>query len=424
MNNRPMKPNIRSEINPLRLVITHRPGNEHEYITPSNLNEKVEVDKGFIDNQDYLLFDDIIYVPDASKEHDSLYNILHHFTDGNCYEFTDLLNVIINDFDVKEKLLNECILLEKELYGNTINIELLLSLDNKQLIETLLSGYIRNNQVLKYPIPNLIFTRDIAVCIGQTILITWSKKHVRRRENILAKYIFENFKPFHSLSVYDFHSKHPDLSIEGGDILIFDDKRICIGLSERTPLESVIKITPLLYAEGFEKIIAIDLPKKRALMHLDTIFTRISNNEVLVFPPILDKSYREHLNRTYLFKNNSTKPELINENFLNVLNNEGVKINLIKCGSSSTLIQESEQWTDGANAFTLSPGKIIGYDCNTHTLEELKQSGYKIISSNDYINNYSKYNKSKNKFIITLKGSELLKGRGGPRCLTLPLFRL
>ena len=416
-----MQSNIQSEIDPIRLVITHKPGYEHEFITPSNLKEKANGINGPIFNPDYLLFDDLIYVEKAVKEHEELYNILHYFTDGNCYEFIDILKVVISDNNIKNNLIDECINLEKDLYNNQIDRKLLIKLEISDLIKVLLSGYNKNTKIFNYPIPNLIFTRDIAVCVGKTILITWSKKDVRKRENILAKYLFSYYPAFSEMNIYDFHSNHPDLSIEGGDILVFDEKRICIGVSERTPIESINKLASLFFNEGFRTIIAIELPKKRALMHLDTIFTRINNKEVLVFPPILDS---KHLNTIYLYKNNNPEPKKIIKDLLTVLEDDGIKNTFIKCGSDSKIMQEREQWTDGANAFTLSPGKIIGYDCNTYTIEELQNAGYTAITSEEYINDYKEFNESSEKFIITLKGSELSRGRGGPRCLTLPIFRI
>ncbi len=415
MNNR-----IYSEVSPLRLVITHKPGIEHSFITPDNIKEKIQINGVLKDNPNFLLFDDIIQLKNAQKEHKEFHAILHSFTDGNTYEFSDLLTHIMRNNSIKKNLINECIEFELKNYNNFIDFKELIKLESKLLVEALISGYLKNKQIFTYPIPNLIFTRDIAVVIGKTLLITWNKKNVRNRENILSKYVFSNFKGFKGMNIYDFHEKHPNLSIEGGDILILDKQRVCIGISERTTIESIRKISKLIFNQGFKSIFAINLPKKRAYMHLDTVFTLTSENEALIYPPFLNDNT---IGEIHIFKKNNDH-FISNKNLIDTLKNDGLELKPIFCGGNSTIMQNREQWTDGANAFTLEPGKIICYQCNEYTIKELSENNYEIITSKSYLNNYEFYNKSKDKFVITLDSSELVRGRGGPRCLTLPILRI
>jgi len=415
MNNK-----IYSEVSPLRLVITHKPGIEHTFITPNNIKEKIQVNGELKDNPNFLLFDDIIQLKNAQKEHEEFHSILHSFTDGNTYEFSDLLIYIMKDESIKKNLINECIELESKDYNNFIDFEQLIKLESKLLVEALISGYLKNEKIFTYPIPNLIFTRDIAVVIGKTLLITWNKKNVRNRENILSKYVFSNFKGFKDMNIYDFHEKHPDLSIEGGDILILDKHRVCIGISERTTIKSIKKISKLIFNQGFKSIFAVNLPKKRTYMHLDTVFTLTSENEALIYPPFLNEDTNTEI---HIFKKNNDH-FISNKNLINTLKNDGLELKPIFCGGNSRIMQNREQWTDGANAFSLEPGKIICYRCNEYTIKELSKNNYEIITSKSYIDNYEIYNKSKNKFVITLDSSELVRGRGGPRCLTLPILRI
>ena len=171
-----MQYKVQSEIGPLRLVITHKPGIEHQYVTPNNLIEKIQEKNALIDNPNYLLFDDIIQVNKAQQEHQELYDILHYFTDGNCYEFIDILKVVLENNSLKNQLIDECCLLEEEIYKNVVDKNILHNIDNSTFINVLLSGYYKEQKIFTHPIPNLIFTRDISVCIGNTILITWKKR--------------------------------------------------------------------------------------------------------------------------------------------------------------------------------------------------------------------------------------------------------
>jgi len=415
-----MSNQIFSEVNPVKFIIVHKPGKEHTFITPKNISEKIEINGKSNDNPDFLLFDDIIQIKKAQNEHNQFVKILNHFTNGNTYDFIDLLNDIIKDNSIKENLLKECIENELKTYDNSINIKDFENINSQQLTETLITGYLNNNKIFSHPVPNLIFTRDIAVLIGKRLLITWNKKEVRNRENILSKYVFSHFIKFNNLKLYDFNKYYPELSIEGGDILILDQERVCIGVSERTPLESIIKINKLIFDEGFKTVFAINLPKKRTYMHLDTVFTLISKNEALIYPPFLSS---DNNHKIYIYKNNGYK-FISNKNLIETLKIDGLDLKPIYCGGNSSIMQQREQWTDGANSFALEPGKIICYKCNEYTIKELKKNDYEIISDQKYLENYEYYNNSKEKLAITLDSTELVRGRGGPRCLTLPLFRI
>ena len=177
--------------------------------------------------------------------------------------------------------------------------------------------------------------------------------------------------------------------------------------------------TEIIFSEDFNRIYAVELPKRRSMMHIDTVFTRISEEDVLYFSPLFDLQKPNIYNITPGKSISNVKPTQIN--LIELLNEDGYKTNGIKCGGELGLNQYREQWTDGANAFCLQPGIAVGYSRNIHTIEELKKNGYKIMTSNEFISKFD--NIADDKIFITLNSTELCRGRGGPRCLTLPLSR-
>tara|TARA_Y100000817_G_scaffold145342_1_gene113887 strand:- start:1638 stop:2750 length:1113 start_codon:yes stop_codon:yes gene_type:complete len=366
-----MQPLVKSEIDSLSLVIVQKPGLFHDQMHPDHIKEYLANGNP---NPEYLLFDDLIDTNLAIKEHDEFTNIIKKIT-GNegCLYFDDLMSGLESNFQ----------------------------------------------ENIPIPLPNLIFTRDLAVTIGQKIVSTWASKNVRNYENQITKNLLNHHEFFKDTEIIHFSEIAPGISLEGGDVTVFNEDLVIIGLGERTSEESIKKLEPIIFSEGFNRIYAVELPKKRSMMHIDTVFTRISEEDVLYFPPLFDN---QNPNIYNISANQSiSNVEPTQTNLIELLNLDGYKTNGIKCGGNTELNQYREQWTDGANAFALKPGVAIGYNRNIHTIEELKKNNYKIIPASEFISNFDKVNEEK--IFITLESSELCRGRGGPRCMTLPIKR-
>jgi arginine deiminase len=375
-----MKPEIFSEIGPIEKVIVHAPGDEHDQVLPVNVQEYIEEKGKIIKNKNFLLFDDIIDTNLAKSQHQTFKDIINFYKPNSCIEISSLY-------------------------------------DEKDVFYDLLKG--------DFPIINLMYTRDIAAIIGNDIFLTCSHSIVRRKERKLSKNLF-NKSIFKNYNIVDFKKIGKGLSLEGGDIFVISDEIVFIGISERTSKKAIDLIVPYIFKQDFKYVVALDLPKKRSMMHLDTIFTQISRNEAILFDDS-DNNAINKLNVYLALKNNKDqKLKKININILDLFKDFGFKFKIINCGGNKSNFKLREQLTDGANSFALDIGKIIMYNCNDKTIEELKKNGYHHITSRLFktdIKGFGKILKSDKKVVVSIDGSELVKGRGGPRCMTLPIRR-
>ncbi|MGC9342728.1 MAG: arginine deiminase family protein [Bacteroidales bacterium] len=407
---------VHSEISELETVILHNPGPEVENMTPLNAER--------------ALYSDILNLAVARKEYSQLKCILGRFAETLFVE--DLLEEILKNDGVKDKLIrnickNECV------YDIT---DELLNVDSKELARQLIEGVpIKRNSLTNYlskdnfslrPLHNFFFTRDSAVTIYDRVLISRMASKVRDRESLIMQTIFENHPRFKvmTFSTSTHPSFDPKIKMEGGDILVARDDIILMGIGARTSPEGVdFLLNRLRESKKKQHIIVQELPHvPESFIHLDMVFTLLDTNTCMVYEPLILKHNRYETVHITLDNGKVTSIEGV-KNIPTVLEDLGMPLEITYCGGrKDSIIQEREQWHSGANFFAVGPGKVLGYSRNVYTLEDLNQSGFEILKAKDVLS--AKKNPDDYKrFVIALDGSELSRGGGGARCMTMPVNR-
>ncbi len=407
MDKRKSPLHVTSEIGRLKTVLLHKPGKEVENLTP-DLMEK-------------LLFDDIPYLKVAQEEHDGFADTLRQNGVEVLY-LEELAAEAIEDIKVRERFIED-FLNEARVDGQGMRAAIkkyLSNYNNKALIDKTMEG-IRKNELSDIkiksladlsaqeypfaldPIPNLYFTRDPFATIGTGITLNHMRTQTRNRETIYAKYIFENHPRFKDGNVPIWFNRDEITSLEGGDELILSPKVLAIGISQRTDAASIEKLARNVFSDGqtFETILAFNIPKKRAFMHLDTVFTMVDYDKFTIHPEIEGPLTVYSITKGDNCEININEENAILEDILKkYLGLE--EVTLIRCAGGDNIDSQREQWNDGSNTLAIAPGEVVVYARNYVTNRILQEHGIKT---------------------HIIKGSELSRGRGGPRCMSMPLVR-
>lgn len=404
--------NVKSEIKTLKKVLLHFPGKELLHLTPNTLER--------------LLFDDIPFLSVAQKEHNRFAEILREHGVEVVY-LEDLATEAISNPDVREKFIwqfiDEAGITDSK-YRQAVYDLLNSYADNKELVLKTMEGIevselpkdvIENSKSLASlvgddypfiadPMPNLYFTRDNFACIGNGVSLNKMYSVTRNRETIYGEYIF-NYHPEYKGQVEKYYDRYNKYHIEGGDVLNLTDKTLAIGISQRTEPEALEQLAKNIFNSddsSIETIIAFNIPNNRAMMHLDTVFTQVDYDKFTIHPGI-----QGTLQTFEIVKGEapgSVKITEVTDKLENVLARYlGVEsVELIQCGGGDRIAGEREQWNDGSNTLCIAPGVVVVYERNDVTNKVLKNHGLTVLE---------------------MPSAELSRGRGGPRCMSMPLVR-
>lgn len=399
---------VYSEIGKLKKVMLHRPGKEIENLMPDYLER--------------LLFDDIPFLENAQKEHDAFAEALRNEGIEVLYLEKLAVESLINE-EVRTAFIDEYIA-EANIRGRATKEairNMLMSIeDNQELIDKTMAG-IQKSELPEIsdeekgltdlvesdypfaidPMPNLYFTRDPFATIGAGVSLNHMFSETRNRETLYGKYIFTHH-PEYGGKVPMVYDRSENTRIEGGDELVLSKDVLAVGISQRTDAASIEKLLVNIFKQnlGFKKVLAFEFANNRKFMHLDTVFTMVDYDKFTIHPEI------EGDLRVYSVTYENDKLKIVEEkgDLAELLAaNLGVeKVELIRCGGDNIVAAGREQWNDGSNTLTIAPGVVVVYNRNTITNAILESKGLRLVK---------------------IEGSELVRGRGGPRCMSMPFER-
>ncbi|EGQ1767120.1 arginine deiminase [Staphylococcus pseudintermedius] len=401
---------INSEIGTLKTVLLKRPGKELENLVPDHLSG--------------LLFDDIPYLKVAQEEHDKFAQVLRDEGVEVVY-LEQLAAEAIADKAVREQFIDDILAeSQKTVLGHEKEIKALFkNLSDQELVDKIMAGVrkeeiqLEMNHLVEYmddrypfyldPMPNLYFTRDPQASIGRGMTINRMYWRARRRESIFMTYILAHHPRFKDADVPVWLDRNCPFNIEGGDELILSKEVLAIGISERTSAQAIERLARQILFDDqstFTKVLAIEIPNSRSFMHLDTVFTMIDYDKFTMHAAIFKEENQMNI---FTIEKDETKQDIrishssqLKQTLEDALHVDNIQF--IPTGNGDAIDGAREQWNDGSNTLTIRPGVVVTYDRNYVSNQLLREHGVKVIE---------------------ITGSELVRGRGGPRCMSQPLYR-
>jgi len=402
---------VTSEIGSLEAVLVHTPGRELEAVTPGT-------------REDYL-YDDLIGLEVSAREHRRLVSVLEKFT--KVYEVSTLLEETLAGSEAREHLITRTM----DVVPSEPLAQQLAKLEPKALVRMLIEGTeeaggpiartVNEVGFVLPPLPNLFFPRDAGMVIGDYAVVGSMRYGIRWTEELLIKTLFQFHPKLANEGIlYDgSEERRSNYTLEGGDVHVIRPDLLVVGYSERSSPAALDVLSDLLFAKtAVTDVVVVVMPRETSAIHLDMLFTHIDRDLCAVYPPAFIGPER----LTILHRKKGRKTVKERNDLFVALKQVGLPLSPVLTGGKRRLSQEREQWSSGCNFVAVRPGVIISYQRNEVTLRELEASGFKIVPNQDFLT-FDDWEESRGRVAITIPGGELVRGGGGPRCMTMPIRR-
>ena len=398
---------VHSEVDPLEAVLCHTPGPELTVVTP--------------ENRDDYLFDDILDLQRARREHRRFRAVLERFTE--VLEVAEMLEEVLADPEARADLVAPSDAGLRERARDTSPAELAsLFIEGEESSGGPLAGLVNEVGYALPPLPNLFFTRDAAAVLGRQVMVAAMRHDVRWTEEALMRTLFRHHPALSNEGLlYDGTGEgRMNVSLEGGDVHLLREDLLLVGLSERTSAAGIDTLCERLLADTpVRDVVVVVLPPHRTSIHLDMIFTMIDRDLCCVYPPYFLGPTRLPVLR--VTRGSDALSE--EEDLFTALEALGLPLEPLRCGGERRTLQDREQWGSGCNLFAVAPGQLLAYDRNEHTLSTLERDGgFRIVPATTFLDGEADV-ETDGRFVVAFEGSELVRGGGGPRCMTLPVSR-